>query len=369
MAAVAGCPDRREGGCGCAEGPSSMQRLVAYSLAADERRRDEHAFQFELSVSSLRASNGRIPIVLFCHGPLAPELAALCSRFGVMVADQGPYGERLAALSPQRSGDAMARYPVLHKQLNFAELAAAGARQVLCCDLDTIFFADVELVFDRYIGADVVAREEVYSARSMHGPDSAFIDEPLLARLAGHLGRAVVAPFNLGVVLYNQGVVARLADIMPVFLDDAWRLMTGLTMREFPNSKVAGSASHPWIADVGRRASEADRHRALPFPSNNGWILDEVAWWLALGLIPGLTHADFAAQDVAQNGEVLGTPRQRSTWALCHYYSNNLERIVDWLRQPPLLPPRVASNTPDPSNTSNTARHRRTAQPSATFER
>ena len=35
----------------------------------------------------------------------------------------------------------MALYPLLHKNLNFGELAAAGAGQVLCCDLDTIYFA------------------------------------------------------------------------------------------------------------------------------------------------------------------------------------------------------------------------------------
>ena len=177
---------------------------------------------------------------------------------------------------------------------------------MLCCDLDTIFFTDVEVLFDRYAGPDVVAREEVYSGRSIHGADRAFIDEPLLEHLAHHLGRAVVPPINLGVVLYNHGVVGRLAAIMSTFVDDAWRPDDRPDVREFPNSDVAGNATFPWMADVRRHASDADRQRALPFPSNNGWIVDEVAWWLALGSIPGLTRADFAARDVAQNGEVLG---------------------------------------------------------------
>jgi hypothetical protein len=311
-----------------------MRRLVSYSLAGYEQRRHEHACQFELSISSLRAFNTRIPVVLFSHGSLAPEIAALCSRFSVMVADQGGYRDRLAALSPH-GVDAMALYPVLHKNLNFAELAAAGVGQVLCCDLDTIFRTDVDVVFDRYAGPDVVAREEVYSGRSIHGADHAFIDELLLKRLADHLGRAVVPPFNLGVVLYNNGVVRRLAGIMSTFLDDVWRLMSGLTVRGFPNADAAGSASFPWMADVRRLASDVDRQRALPFPSNNGWIVEEVAWWLALGAVPGLTRADFAPHDVAQNGEVLGTPLDRSTWAICHYYSHNLTRVVEWLRRRP----------------------------------
>src|SRR5918995_6755422 len=175
MVAVTRYPDVPVYDCGCAGavGMKAMPRLVSYSLACDERRRDEHACQFELSISSLRASNPSIPVALFSHGPLAPEIAQLCSRFGVMVSYQGLYGDRLAALSP-RSGDAMARYPVLHKNLNFAELAAAGVRQVLCCDLDTIFFTDVEFIFERYAGPHVVAREEVYSGRSIHGADCAF---------------------------------------------------------------------------------------------------------------------------------------------------------------------------------------------------
>jgi hypothetical protein len=120
-------------------------------------------------------------------------------------------------------------------------------------------------------------------------------------------------------------------------------------VREFPNSHVADGATFPWMAGVRRHASVADRQRALPFPSNNGWIVDEVAWWLALGSIPGLTRADFDARDVAQNGEVLGTPRELATWALCHYYSHNLTRVVEWLQHQPSRATRPPSN---PSHTS-----------------
>jgi hypothetical protein len=345
------------GGCCCkgAAGPWAMPRLVSYSLVGYEPRRGEHAYQFELSLSSLRASNTRIPVVLFSHGPLAPDMAVLCNRFGVMVAEQGAYRDRLAALSP-RGVDAMALYPVLHKNLNFAELAAAGVGQVLCCDLDTIFLTDVEILFDRYAGPDVVAREEVYSGRSIHGVDHSFINEPLLTRVAGHLGRAVIPPFNLGVVLYNNGVVGRLTAIMATFLDDVWRLMTGLAVGGFPNSDIGANTSFPWMAVVRRQISDDDRQRALPFPSNNVWIVEEVAWWLALGSVPALTRADFASRDVAQNGEVLGTPPDRSTWAMCHYYSHNLTRVVEWLRY---QPSRAQHKLPDTLPAINAERQHR----------
>jgi hypothetical protein len=320
-----------------------FRRLVSYSLAADPGRVAEHALQFQLSVSSLRAGNARIPIVLFSHGPLGPEMAALCARFDVMVAEQGEYRDRLAAVLPG-SGDALARYPVLHKQLNFAELAAAGAEQVLCCDLDTVFFTDVEAIFDRYADPHVVAREEVHSARSIHGADPSFIDESLIRRLAAHLGRAYVPPMNLGVVLYNHGIVESLRDVMATFVDDAWRLMCGLTVPGFPNVPQAGDASFPWMADVRRRASTRNLQRALPFPSSNGWIVEEVAWWLALGCIKDLRQADFRAGDVAQNGEVLGKPHGQATWALCHYYSHNFDRVIEWMRDDPSVRERAAPN-------------------------
>ena len=102
---VASQPVPHEVGCGCAPRAAypGLARLVSYSLVCDERRRDEHACQFEISVSSLRASNPSIPVVLFSHGPLAPEIAELCSRFGVMVPIRAPYRDRLGgALAAQR---------------------------------------------------------------------------------------------------------------------------------------------------------------------------------------------------------------------------------------------------------------------------
>ncbi len=158
----------------------------ACQLLAGVRRAvgaDEHAYQFELSVSSLRASNMRIPVALFSHGPLAPEIAALCSRFGVMVPTrplQRPAGRAVAAQAamPWRGT------PCFTRTSTSPSWPPPAPEQVLCCDLDTIFFTDVEVVFDRYAGPDVVAREEVYSGRSIHGADRAFIDEPLLEHLA-----------------------------------------------------------------------------------------------------------------------------------------------------------------------------------------
>ena len=155
------------------------------------------------------------------------ELAALCREHRVLVHEQGPYAARLAALCPE-GWPTLVDYPLLHKFLNFGELARTGARQILFCDCDTVFFTDVALLFDRYGDADVVAREEVHSGRSIHGADRTFIDEPLLARLAAADGAAVIPPFNLGVVLFNHDVCASARAAAPLILDYAWRFIPSL---------------------------------------------------------------------------------------------------------------------------------------------
>ena len=221
----------------------------------------------------------------------------------------------------------------MHKSLNFAELAAAGVGQVLCCDLDTVFLGDVEQLFDRYAGRDVVGREEVHSGRSVHGADATFIDERLLAHVAGHLGRTVVPPLNTGVVLYSQRAVKRLAGAMSVFVDDVWRLLCGMTIEGYPNSGVADDPVFEWMPAVRRGADRSDLARALPYPSSNAWLVEEVAWWLALGAVPDLSFGDFSPLDVAQSNEFLAASPTQSPWTICHYFSRNLGEIVGWLQR------------------------------------
>jgi len=270
---------------------------VHYSLALSPHEpRPDLIRQFATSLRTLRAHNAEIPVALFVHGGMNAELAALCRAHDVMVHDQGPYADRLAALCPD-GWRTLVDYPLLHKFLNFHELARTGARQILFCDCDTVFFTDVAALFDHYGDADLVAREEVHSSRSIHGVDRTFIDEPLLARIAAADGAATVPPFNLGVVLLNHDVWNTLAPLDALILDYAWRFKAG----------------------------------ALPFPSTNWWILDEVALWLALGHAPGVRTADFDPGDVAQNGEFATAEPRTAGWILCHYYSQNMGRIDAWL--------------------------------------
>jgi hypothetical protein len=309
-----------------------LDRLVHYSLSLPhDDPRPDLLWQFGASVCTLREHNRDIPVVLFLHGAMAPELAAICGEHDVMVHDQGPYERRLAALCPT-GWPALVRYPLLHKFLNLRELAATGAAQVLCCDCDTIFFDDVAALFDRYAGPDLVAREEVHSSRSAYGVDREFIDEPLLARLAASEGGAPVAPFNLGVVLLNNGVARRLAGLDALFVDYAWRLVCWMAQHPADGPAAAFGEFRGAAAALGA-AGPADLARALPYPSVNRWILDEVALWLALGHVRGLSTADFAPGDVAQNGEFDRSDPRAAGWILCHYFSQNMGRIDAWMQR------------------------------------
>lgn len=307
-----------------------MTRLVCYSLSlSPQDPRPDIVRQFALSVRSLRHHSVETPVVLFVHGVLPDEVAEVCRDGEVLVHEQGPYASRLAALCPA-GWPALARYPLLHKSFNFAELAATPASQVLLCDCDTIFMNDVALLFDRYGEADVVAREEVHSAGSHHGPDPRFIDEELLARLAAANGAGWIAPFNLGVVLLNNGIWRSFAGLDRVVADYAWRFATWMA-RHPATGDAAAYGEFLGAAEARGLAGPADVARELPYPSANRWILDEVSLWLALGHVPGLRTANFHPRDVVQNGEFGARDPAAAGFVVCHYYSQNLERVEQWL--------------------------------------
>lgn len=305
-------------------------RLVYYSLALPPGDpRPDLVWQFATSVGSLRIHNRDVPVGLFLYGAMPDDLARACSSYGVMVWDQGAYERRLAELCPA-GWPALARYPLLHKFLNFSVLRGLACSEVLYIDCDTVFRDDVQVLFDRYSGADVVAREEVFSGRSPFGADQDFVDEPLLGRIAASERAAAIPPFNLGVVLFGNGSVHRLAGIEAVLVDYAWRFITWIG--QHPANGVAARYGEFAGAEEARSlAGPCDMARALPFPSCNRWILDEVALWLALGHVPGIRTADFHPSDVAQNGEFDRSDRAGAGWIVCHYYSQNMGRIAAWL--------------------------------------
>ena len=311
-------------------GVQTGNQLVAYSVtfvpghdAATLIR------QLEISLGTLRVYSPIIEVVLFCHGELPSTLHQICAVHDVMVHYDRPYSERLHALCP-RGAAALAQYPLLHKFLNFEALVGSNYTQVLCCDCDTVFFDDVAKLFERHGGqADLTAREEVHSRRSPYGPDSAFIDEALLENLASSEGRHYIPPFNLGFVLIESTDWQQWVAMQVSFVDDAWRFACGMALD--PLDPAAPYAEFAGLNETLSTMTAHDIERALPFPSNNRWLLDETSLWLTLGRFPSLITADFPASEVAQNGEFEQVQDAQSNCVACHYFSSSFDRIERWI--------------------------------------
>lgn len=317
-------------------------RIVHYSMsfaAADDPT--TLLTQVEHSVSSLRRYNRDTDVMIFAYDAVPERLAQMCHRHGVELCFRGSYARRLEELCPV-GWPVLSRYPVLHKFLNFGALAGTDAGQALYCDCDTVFRADVDRLFDACTEADLYAREEVHSGRSRYGPDPAFLDEHLLQVVAHSLGVVAVPPFNTGAVLLNHRVWEVLGTLDKWFLDCAWHLLVWISLHP-EHTAGSGYGTLDAVESARELAIPDQLARALPFPSANQWILEEVAAWLTLGAVPWLTTADFSPADVVQNGEFTGSRPHRSDWTLCHYFSNNLNAVAAWLTGPPAGPSPVGA--------------------------
>ncbi len=314
-----------------------MKRLVYYSLSASRvSPRPDLVWQIELSVRSLRAYNRTVPVIVFTYGDVPEELAPALAPYGVSFCHKGSYQAALARLSPH-GWQILSQYPLLHKFLNFPEIAAQEPDQVLFLDCDTLFFQDVDSLFSHYSHADCYAREEPTCRRSHYGYNPTYVDEDSLAKLGETEGVRTAPPFNLGVVSLNNGLWHHLARLETVFLSYAWRFAVWMAMNPVQGQAVGYGEGQGIVylrQYFDQLAGEDDVERALPYPSANRWILDQVALWLTLGHVPDLRYGDYSVRDVLQNGEILSRSPQERDWVLCHYFSQNRERLVHWLNQP-----------------------------------
>jgi len=318
-----------------------VRRLCCYSLSLPANGHDALLVQLATSVHSLRAHNTQVDIVVFAYGPFPQDYAELLAGMHARVWQMETYAERLLRLCPsgQRS---LATYPVLHKSLNFAEIAALEPEQVLLLDCDTYFRRDVAELFEKYAEADLVAREEVGCRRNHHGYDPKLVDEDELERLAASMGTRATPPFNLGVILLNHGLWRRLAQLAPLLIAYAWRFQIWMAAnRPEVDSEFGDGWGIDELRGVLSTLRPAEVALALRFPSQNRWILDEVALWMTLAHLPNTKFADFLRDDVIQNGE-FDADEHNSAWTVCHYFSQNMSRMESWARDNE----RAAASTP-----------------------
>ncbi len=311
-----------------------MKRICCYSLSIPEGSRPDLLTQIITSVDSLRIYNKEVSIILFAYGDLPINLMHSLQMLGVRIWLLPSYSTRLSQICPN-GWRFLCQYPLLHKFLNFAEISSLDPDQVLLLDCDTYFQGDVAQLFDRYSNADVVAREEVGSRRSLHGYDPSMIDEENLFKVGHMLGIYPAQPFNLGVVLLNNGIWRRLAGLSTLQVSYAWRFMVWMAANPCePNSEYGEGVGVEELRQHWFSLTPSDKFLALPYPSKNRWILDEVTLWVTLGHLPNTTFQDFSQTDVIQNGEFVEMKKD-PTWVVCHYFSQNLNLISDWVRNKP----------------------------------
>jgi hypothetical protein len=290
--------------------------IVTYSLSADGRplKTDYHE-QLIYSVKSLRLYNKSVPIHVFLYGDHLSGFVAELDDHGVTVHQMGAYVDAIRRIRP-RAFRTLANYPVLHKWLHLPELARLNPSQILQIDCDTFFFDDVGRLFDCYSERQFYAREEPSSKASHYGYDPSYVDEDELFKLARREGAAEINPYNIGVCVLNHGVWTEIAKLCDKFLAYVFRFAAWSA-----GDRQTRGRLWPGLAElVAQDLAEEPEISVLPFPSSNVWIFEQVAFWLTLGQISGLTHGFLSPDDVVQG---VSEEEFGKTKVLHHYYGTD----------------------------------------------
>jgi hypothetical protein len=280
---------------------------VYYSLATGH---DSYCHgQWVQSIRSLRKYNDRIRVDLMIYNNISSIVVEEARRWGVNVHLLGNYTNYIAML--HNRSQALCTYPTLHKWLSLMHIPD-DATQVLYLDCDTFFFSDVAKLFSRHSIKDFYAREEVKSKRSYMPYNSSYLDEEGLATTAAMLGISFVEPFNTGVVMWNRGSWKNVNALRHCYLDYCWRLMVGRHLTNISPLEYELPVRHSVLSLMG----EKDWATAIPYPSSNPWLLDEVALWLTLGQT-SMQQGYFDPETVTQSREYI---RPIDSRVVSHYF-------------------------------------------------
>jgi hypothetical protein len=288
-------------------------KIVTYSLCASSPPKRTH-YHKELcySVKSLRVFNKSVTVCVFLYGEHPNSFMGELKDHGVRIHLMGPYLNAIRRIRSQ-AFRTLAHYPVLHKWLNFSKLEPLAPSQILQIDCDTLFFGDVGLLFERYSERQFYAREEPASRASHYGYDSSYLDEDILFTLARREGASEVGPYNMGVCMLNHGLWTEIAARRHTFLSYIFRFTAWMSRQPETREKLWPGVLELFAKDLEEEPGVSE----LLFPSSNLWIVEQVALWLTLGQIPGLTHGYLSRGHATQGGEQAG---DTSNAIVYHYF-------------------------------------------------
>jgi hypothetical protein len=304
--------------------------IVTYSLSVSgpARHTDYHE-QLIYSVKSLRRYNLSIPIHVFLYGEHPATFLMRLEEHGAAPHPMGRYEDAICRLHPGPI-QTFTTYPVLHKWLNFSALEQLAPAQVLQCDCDTIFFDDVEKLFQGYTLKKFYAREEPASRASHYGYDPSYIDEDAWLEIARGEGAVAISPCNIGVCLLNHGLWRELGQRTRLFLSYVLRFAAGIAR----NPQQRPALWPEMAAAIEHDLAQSPDVSELLFPSSNVWIIEEIALWLTLGHIPKITCGFLSPEHVVQGADEPGFGGAK---VVHHYFGadkvafrSEIKRLFGW---------------------------------------
>ena len=231
--------------------------FYSYKINRNSHINDHELKRLDHSISSLRKFNHEIPVYLFCDDPeFIPPYFSL------------EYDVRVLPFEKAHNHGML----FIHKWYNLKFFDKRSGEfddsNILYVDSDTLFYGDVQYLFDHYNYAEVFGREE-FGFR--HDPNTGggkdirkaldYVDQCIVD--AG--GTTQVYKYCLGVMLFNNGlhldIIDRLGELVELML------------------KI--------------------KDNKIPYPVPNPRIIDEYAMWVILSRI-GVIGGLFGVQDVTQ---------------------------------------------------------------------
>ena len=231
--------------------------FYSYKINRNSHINDHELKRLDHSISSLRQFNHEIPVYLFCDDPeFIPPYFSL------------EYDVRVLPFEKAHNHGML----FIHKWYNLKFFDKRSGEfddsNILYVDSDTLFYGDVQYLFQHYNYLEVFGREE-FGFR--HDPNTGggkdirkaldYVDQCIVE--AG--GKTQVYKYCLGVMLFNNGlhldIIDRLGELVELML------------------KI--------------------KDNKIPYPVPNPRIIDEYAMWVILSRI-GVIGGLFGIQDVTQ---------------------------------------------------------------------
>ena len=202
--------------------------FYSYKKSIHAHINDHELKRLDHSISSLRDFNNEIPVYLFCDDPaFIPPYFRLNYNVNVLPFVDGFDHNMLSAWS-------------IHRWYNLKYFEDQSSN-ILYLDSDTIFYDDVQYIFDTYSRYDVYGREEFGFRHDPNTGGGKGIREKLTRvdqAISALGGKESVYKYCCGVILLNNNIHTKIINK----LDELTELMNifknGAQLMPIPNSRI-----------------------------------------------------------------------------------------------------------------------------------